>query len=128
MIAEPTPASSNVVPLRPHVNAAENSHAASLSSDLAVETAPPPDLLLALDRAAKVAAELAARRLSVRFETGPSDTRGECHLAGAHAAVRAHVIDADGNVVRQLPVAEALELLSGLDPADARTPGAEPPQ
>ena len=61
----------------------------------------PPPLLHALDRAAEVAAELEARRLSVHFATG-EDSR-----------VRAQVIDADGNVVRELPVSEALRLLSG---------------
>lgn len=60
-----------------------------------------PALLHALDRAAEVAAELEARRLSVHFATG-EDSR-----------VRAQVVDADGNVVRELPVGEALRLLSG---------------
>jgi hypothetical protein len=61
----------------------------------------PPALLHALDRAAEVAAELEARRLSVHFATG-EDSR-----------VRAQVVDADGNVIRELPVGEALRLLSG---------------
>lgn len=61
----------------------------------------PPTLLHALDRAAEVAAELEARRLSVHFATG-EDSR-----------VRAQVVDADGNVIRELPVGEALRLLSG---------------
>ena len=55
-----------------------------------------PALLHALDRAAEVAAELEARRLSVHFATG-EDSR-----------VRAQVVDADGNVLRELPVGEAL--------------------
>jgi hypothetical protein len=37
------------------------------------------------------------------------------------------VIDADGNVVRQLPVGEALELLSGRDPLPAGELGSASP-
>ncbi|HET6171002.1 MAG TPA: hypothetical protein VFD90_00250 [Gaiellales bacterium] len=114
MIAEPTPASANVVPLRPRVDAAENAKAAaSLPSDLDLGAEPPADLLLALDRAARVAADLDARRLGVRFETG------------VDSKLRAQVIDADGKVVRLLPVGEALELLSGLGPTAADELGSE---
>ena len=73
----------------------------------------PPALLHALDRAAEVAAELEARRLTVHFAPG-EDSR-----------VRAQVVDADGNVIRELPVGEALRLLSGQGGAVAGQLGGE---
>jgi hypothetical protein len=102
MIDDSTGGAGVTVTLERGPEAAENTRAAFLpatSSGLA--PAPPPGLLRALDRAAKVAAELDARRLSVRFATG------------ADSRVQAQIIDAEGNVLRQLPVAQALELLSG---------------
>jgi hypothetical protein len=97
-----TGAGPGAITLERRADAAENLRAAFLPPsrpDLA--SAPPAGLLLALDRAAKVAADLDARSLSVRFETG------------ADSRVRAQVIDAAGNVVRQLAVGQALELLAG---------------
>jgi hypothetical protein len=83
-------------------DAAENTRAASYApGHTGLAATPPPALLLALDRAAKAVADLEARRLSVRFVTGPDARMG------------AQVVDADGNVLRRLPVAQALELLSG---------------
>jgi hypothetical protein len=88
-------------------DAAENSGAAFYApADAGLAETPPAALLLALDRAAKVVAELETRRLSVRFVTGPDDRMG------------AQVVDVDGNVLRRLPVAQALELLSGPARAD----------
>jgi hypothetical protein len=116
MIERPTGDSTGAVTLERGAEAAENSRAAFLRpSEAGLAPAPPPGLLRALDRAAKVAAELDARRLSVRFETD------------ADSRVRAQVIDADGNVVRQLPVGEALELLSGRDPLPAGELGSASP-
>jgi hypothetical protein len=116
MIERRTGASTGAVTLERQAEAAENSRAAFLRpSGAGLAPAPPPGLLRALDRAAKVAAELDARRLSVRFETG------------ADSRVQAHVIDLDGNVVRQLPVGEALELLSGRGPLPAGQLGSASP-
>jgi hypothetical protein len=105
-----------VVTLERGAEAAENSRAAFLQpADAGFAGSPPPGVLLALDRAAKVAADLEAHRLSVRFETGAGNR------------VQAHVIDLDGNVVRQLPVGEALELLSGRGPLPAGQLGSASP-
>jgi len=65
---------------------------------------PPPDALLALDRAAKVANELRDRKLGVHFET-----RSE-------GPVQVKVVDTGGKVLAQIPVAHALDLLSGEGP------------
>jgi hypothetical protein len=65
---------------------------------------PPPDALAALDRAARVAAGLKARGLGVHF-----DVQDE--------GVQAQVVDANGSVVREIPVANALDLLSGDGPS-----------
>jgi hypothetical protein len=65
---------------------------------------PPPEVLQALDTVQKVAGELRARGLDVRFDrTGDRD-------------VTAKVVDAKGNVVRDIPVVEALDVLSGEKP------------
>lgn len=69
-----------------------------------IPATPPPEALQALDRAAKLANELRARRLDVQFDAG-SDP------------VRVKIVDAGGNVVREIPVADALDLLSGDGPA-----------
>ncbi len=98
----PTDAAPGAATVDRLVDAAENAQAAFLApSHLAIGAAPPPALLCALDRAAQVVADLDARRLSLRFE------------AGADSRVQAQVIDADGNVLRRLPVGQALELLNG---------------
>jgi hypothetical protein len=65
---------------------------------------PPPDALLALDRAAKVASDLRARRLDVQF--APNDD-GRVHVK---------VVDAGGKTLARIPVAHALDLLSGDGP------------
>ena len=65
---------------------------------------PPPDALLALDRAAKVAGELRDRKLGVHFE------------AHDEGRVQVKVVDVGGRVLAQIPVAHALDLLSGDGP------------
>jgi hypothetical protein len=65
---------------------------------------PPPDALAALDRAAKVASELRARKLDVQFDA-PDD-----------GPVRVKVVDEGGKVLHTIPVAHALDLLSGDGP------------
>jgi len=66
---------------------------------------PPPDALLALDRAAKIASQLRERKLGVQFETQGEDR------------VHVKVVDVGGKVLAQIPVAHALDLLSGDGPA-----------
>jgi hypothetical protein len=66
---------------------------------------PPPDALLALDRAAKVASQLRDQKLSVQFV--PHD----------EGRVQVKVVDVGGKVLKQIPVAHALDLLSGDGPA-----------
>ena len=65
---------------------------------------PPPEALAALDRAARVASELRARQLDVQFHAPPN------------GPLRAKVVDADGRVLHEIPVARALDLLSGEGP------------
>jgi hypothetical protein len=97
-----TDASPATITVARQADAAENSEAAFLAPvHPGLAQTPPPALLLALDRAAKFAAELELRRLSVRFE------------AGADNRMQAQVVDPEGNVIRRLPVAQALELLNG---------------
>jgi hypothetical protein len=69
-----------------------------------VPATPPPDALVALDRAAGVANELRERKLDVQFHV-PDD-----------GPIRVKVFDVRGNVLKQIPVAYALELLSGDGP------------
>ena len=66
---------------------------------------PPPDALVALDRAAKVASQLRDQKLNVQFE---QQEAGRVHVK---------VVDVGGKVVAQIPVAHALDLLSGDGPA-----------
>src|SRR5262249_29950949 len=66
---------------------------------------PPPDALLALDRAAQVASQLRDRKLGIRFE---AQDAGRVHVK---------VVDIGGKVLAQIPAAHALDLLSGEGPA-----------
>jgi hypothetical protein len=70
-----------------------------------IPPAPPADALAALDRAARVAAQLKERGLGVHFDVADG------------GKVTAQVVDAGGAVVRQIPVASALDLLSGDGPS-----------
>lgn len=108
-----TELSTGAITLERQADAAENARAAFLRPSRGVPPALPAALLSALDQAAEVAADLEARRLSVHF------------AEGADSRVRAQVIDADGNVIRQLPIGEALRLLSGHWPASAESLGSE---
>jgi hypothetical protein len=109
-----TELSTGAITLERRADAAENARAAFLRPTRTVPPALPAALLSALDEAAAVAAELEARRLSVHFSEGP-DSR-----------VRAQIMDAEGNVIRLLPIGEALRLLSAPDAASAGSPDPEP--
>jgi len=66
-----------------------------------VPAAPPPEVLDALDRAARVLDELAAKQVSLRFKVTEDDE------------VRVEVRDGEGHVVRRIPAERVLELLDG---------------
>jgi hypothetical protein len=75
-----------------------------LPVDSGIPPTPPAEVLQALDRVQKVAGELQARGLGVRFDVDETQR------------ARVQVVDAQGGVVRQVPVVRALELLSGEGP------------
>jgi hypothetical protein len=78
-------------------------------SDTGIPATPPPEVLQALDRVQRVARELRSQGLDVRF--GIDETQG----------AKVQIVDAEGNVVRDVPVVQALDLLSGDQPlADLR--------
>lgn len=68
-----------------------------------VPAAPPPEVLDALDTAARVLEELASRRIGLRFE----------YVEGAHE-VRIQVVnETDGSVIREIPPGGLAELAAG---------------
>jgi hypothetical protein len=76
-----------------------------LEPDSGIPATPPSEVLSELDQVQRVAAQLREKGLDIRFDwTGGRD-------------VAAQVIDASGKVVREIPVAEALSLLTGELPA-----------
>jgi hypothetical protein len=92
---------------RPHVAKAEaavTSTFAPLDPATGFPASPPSEALAALDRAARVATELRVRQLAVQFHATPD------------GPVRAKVVDATGRVLHEIPVARALDLLSGEGP------------
>jgi flagellar protein FlaG len=78
--------------------------AASLEAAVNVETlpaSPPPSVLEDMHAAARVAAELRAQGRELHFEPH------------AHGRVVVQVRDLDGNVIRTIPPAKALEVAAG---------------
>ena len=73
----------------------------SLPVDNGIPPTPPPEVLQALDRVQRVAGELQSRGLHVSFDVDETER------------ARVQVVDANGGVVRQIPVARALDLLGG---------------
>lgn len=63
---------------------------------------PPAEVLESLDNAQKVLADLDARQVNLRFSVDPDSSR-----------IHVKVVDADGNVLREVPATKALEVLSG---------------
>jgi hypothetical protein len=86
---------------RPQQINGANKPAFSLPVDSGIPSAPPPEVLQALDRVQRVADELQARGLGVRFDVDET------------ARARVRVVDSAGGLVREIPVARALDLLSG---------------
>jgi hypothetical protein len=66
---------------------------------------PPTEVLEALDQAQRVIAEFEAKSLSLHFSVDEATDR-----------IRVQVKDASGNVVREIPARQALEMLSGERP------------
>jgi hypothetical protein len=78
-----------------------NKTAFSLPVDGGIPPTPPAEVLRALDRVQRVAGELQARGLDVRFDVDATER------------ARVQVVDSKGGLVREIPVARALDLLSG---------------
>jgi hypothetical protein len=76
----------------------------TLPTDTGVPATPPAEVLQALDRVQRVANELQARGLGVSFDVDET------------SRARVRVVDANGDVVREIPVVRALDLLSGDQP------------
>lgn len=68
-----------------------------------VPASPPPEVLEAMDAAARAARELHAQGRELRFATGEDGLRIE-------------LCDLDGNVLRTIPPGEALDIASGSQP------------
>lgn len=80
------------------VSAPASADRVTLSGD--VPASPPPEVLEAMDAAARVARELHARGRELRFITGEDGLRIELR-------------DLDGNVLRTIPPTDLLEIASG---------------
>ena len=72
-----------------------------------VPQSPPPEVLRALDSAARVHGELRSRGLNVSFDTQPQ------------GGVRVRVVDDGGQVVNEVSPTRALDVLSGDAPVEA---------
>ncbi len=66
-----------------------------------IPDAPPADLLTELDRAASVINDLAARQVNVHFNIDEKTGK-----------VRTQVVDGDGKILREIPAARLLDVLS----------------
>jgi hypothetical protein len=66
-----------------------------------IPATPPNEVLHALDRAAQVLQRLAAQDVHLHFEVGEDQK------------IRIQVVDDEGNVLRQIPQQQALDLLAG---------------
>jgi hypothetical protein len=90
-------------PLPPvRASASEQTAPATQSTSDASLATPPAEVLNALDSAQRVLADLHSRKLDLRYDVDPETKR-----------VRAQIVCADGNAVREIPVQHALDLLSG---------------
>jgi uncharacterized FlaG/YvyC family protein len=74
------------------------------TDDTSIPASPPPEVLQALDRVQRVASELQARGLGVKFDVDET------------SKARVRVVDSKGGIVREIPVVRALDLLSGDQP------------
>lgn len=63
---------------------------------------PPAEVLEALDHTQKVLSDLDAKQVNLQFSVDPGSSR-----------IRVKVLDGDGNLIREVPATQALEVLSG---------------
>jgi hypothetical protein len=70
----------------------------------AIPATPPPEVLEALDNAARVLEELAARRLTLHFEYDEAVNQ-----------VRVQVTNEEGKVVREIPPSTLLDIAAGVE-------------
>jgi len=88
-------------PRRPRAAAAEDTVTLSRGE---IPASPPPEVLEAMDAAGRVARELHETGRELRF-VPPHE--------GEHGRVRVEVRDLDGNVLREIPPSELLDVASG---------------
>jgi uncharacterized FlaG/YvyC family protein len=74
-------------------------------NDMSIPATPPNEVLQALGRVQRVAKELRDQGLDVRFRVDDDSQKA-----------KVQVVDSGGNVVRDIPVVQALDLLSGDQP------------
>jgi uncharacterized FlaG/YvyC family protein len=72
------------------------------SAPASISATPPPDVLEALDTAARVLEELAAKRISLHFEYDDHANQ-----------VRVQVISGDGKLVREIPPSVLVDIAAG---------------
>lgn len=63
---------------------------------------PPAEVLKSLDHAQKVLAELEAKQVNLQFSVDAQSSR-----------IHVKVMDGEGNLIREVPAVQALEVLSG---------------
>ena len=66
---------------------------------------PPAEVLESLDNAQRVLSDLDTRQVSLRFSVDPESSR-----------IHVKVMDNDGNLIREVPATQALDVLSGERP------------
>jgi len=70
-----------------------------------VPASPPPEVLSAIDNAARVLEELASKRVNLHFEYDDRSNR-----------VRVQVLDQDGKLLREIPPTQFADIASGVEP------------
>ena len=95
-------------PFRESGRRVEGAVAFRLEQASAIPATPPPEVLDALDDAARALEELASRRLSLHFEYDDAINR-----------VRVQVTNEDGKVVREIPPSALLDIAAGAEVQNA---------
>ena len=91
-------------PFREDAGRVQGPEAFRLERAVSIPSSPPPEVLEALDNAARVLEELASRRLSLHFE-----------FDDAINQVRVQVTNAEGKVVREIPPSTLLDIAAGIE-------------
>lgn len=96
-------------PIQRTTPVARTAPAAEVAKGAGVESAfdpfpdtPPAEVLESLDHAQKVLSDLDARQVNLQFSVDE-----------ASSTIRVKVTDADGNLIREVPALQALEVLAG---------------